>query len=74
MPRFDFWGPLLERANTEPVLEVCGTCRYSTPTGTGDLECRRYPPTVIEYPAEITTIWPLVRQSYWCDEWGERTG
>lgn len=42
----------------------CGDCVFSRPRGHGEVECRRYPPSVTEGAAEF----PLIGVDDWCGE------
>ena len=60
--------------------QACANCRFSWKDPTGDLNCRRNPPTGFLVPVpgklgiELKTFssFPIVRPDYWCGHWTQR--
>lgn len=47
--------------------ELCRNCRFYLADSGVNGDCRRYPPTVVEYDND--PVFPMVDGTDWCGEW-----
>ena len=66
----------VRNAGTLPPIETCATCKHAVlsmyvtedDSSAVELQCRRYPPTVILDNGEPDTVWPVMVATDCCSE------